>query len=623
MRGFSLLKGDRRAKDEMGTPIPERNMLTTLEDDDDLDHDYWNIPEDIEDHEYVPSKQMQQDRQRSGAAGLSFPRGRRPKDLPKHVRTRNLDVGLRIGRRPAQNGAVGAVVEEGKKLNSMEEQMRRIQNRQAADAQMQAARAALEQAEWERGLDSIPYLPGRWTEQLHEKVVARVREMKECVDKAAQLYASAEAKDKLPEVEEMRAAAQAAQANAAQTKQAWAELKAGEEALQAAAGRGWPHGQEEFEQAHARVESARECLLAIGEAGADRDGRVRPKEQMLNKRQQRVAAVRKECERRRVKTQVLLDRLAHSKWQVREQAMMDLAGVARKPVPCRVTFLGDLVPMVDEDEWHANSGRGDALVVGGILTLMKDPEPEVRFKIVEALPRVCLPGDPVVLESIVALTKDEINKVKMFAMEALANLAERGDAMVTSNLILMLEDPDASVRSLGARLLPLVTVVPEDQAAIEQVLARLGHRRRREQHPHWITEERDVRLAALQALQLIAPRGHDAATRVVVNLLRQSWALLVHDFTGCARDAAVPHVGAQDDCGESRGPVSLKAQLQSIEAAAPSRCPAKCGEVYIHICMCVYACMQYKAQLQSVDTHTRRQQRRSAWPPLMSLRPSP
>jgi hypothetical protein len=151
--------------------------------------------------------------------------------------------------------------------------------------------------------------------------------------------------------------------------------------------------------------------------------------------------------------------------------------------------------------------------------------------------------------------------------------------------------------------------VPEDQAAIEQVLARLGHRRRREQHPHWITEERDVRLAALQALQLIAPRGHDAATRVVVNLLRQSWALLVHDFTGCARDAAVPHMGSQDDYGESRGPVSLKAQLQSIEAAAPSRCPAKCGEVrppmcvrgntYIHTCsICTYT------HKHTIHTHT-------------------
>jgi hypothetical protein len=66
--------------------------------------------------------------------------------------------------------------------------------------------------------------------------------------------------------------------------------------------------------------------------------------------------VRKECERRRSKVQVLLLRLAHAKWEVRYEAMLEMAEIGRLPVPCKVTFLGELVGLVDEHEWQTASG---------------------------------------------------------------------------------------------------------------------------------------------------------------------------------------------------------------------------------------------------------------------------
>ena len=39
----------------------------------------------------------------------------------------------------------------------------------------------------------------------------------------------------------------------------------------------------------------------------------------------------------------------------------------------------------------------------------------------------------------------------------------------------MLEDPDTAVRALGVRLLPLVTLLPEDPHAIDEVRSLLSH----------------------------------------------------------------------------------------------------------------------------------------------------
>ena len=91
----------------------------------------------------------------------------------------------------------------------------------------------------------------------------------------------------------------------------------------------------------------------------------------------------------------------------------------------------------------------------------------------------------------------------------------------------------------------LLTLQPEDNFAIDQTLLRLDHKRRTAEHPHWITEERDVRLAALKALTAIAPHGHDRVIRRVCNLLRSSWQLLVREYTGCARDPEAPHKGSR------------------------------------------------------------------------------
>lgn len=125
---------------------------------------------------------------------LSFARGRAP-PLPHGTRTRNLDVGARIGRCPANHkGRPVAEGSEGQKLSAMELQMLRIESRQKADVELAAAQKALEQAIWERGLDSIPYLPGRWTEKLHANVILCLQDCKESVRRAEALYASAEAK---------------------------------------------------------------------------------------------------------------------------------------------------------------------------------------------------------------------------------------------------------------------------------------------------------------------------------------------------------------------------------------------------------------------------------------------
>ena len=74
--------------------------------------------------------------------------------------------------------------------------------------------------------------------------------------------------------------------------------------------------------------------------------------------------------------------------------------MARQPVPCKVTFLGDLVSLADEKDWHENTGRGDTQVVQGVLTMMDDPEADVRRVVVEALPCVCPAGDADVLAGI-------------------------------------------------------------------------------------------------------------------------------------------------------------------------------------------------------------------------------
>lgn len=565
-------------------PLSMMNKMELMPpDEEDEDHLELLDPEDFPAHQslrYLDATGSGSEGSKGGTerkSRLSFPRGRAP-PLPNGVRTRNLDVGARIGRRqndPARPGTDGS---ETKKANAMEEQMRRIENRKEGDEKLNACRKALEQAKWERGLDSIPYLPGRWTEKLHSKVLGCLRECQDTLEKAERLYASAEAKDKVPESTDLKEQLRGAEQHAKNTKEAWLVLGDAEAMLQEAARKGWPHGQREFEQAVAMVHKARECFLEIGEAGAHDTGQVRPREKMLKKMSQRVLTVRKECERRRCKVQVLLNRLGHAKWETRFQAMLEMAEIGRQPVPCSVTFLGELVSTVDEKEWHENTGRGDSQVVDGILSMMKDTESEVRRVVVDSLPRVCQAGDPLVLEAISSLTADPVNKVKCNAMDALAHLSERGNQMVVKNLCAMLEDADTAVRNLGVRLLPLVTNKPADNFAIDEVLTRLDHKRRFDEHPHWITEERDVRLAALKTLTLIAPHGHDKVIRRLAMVLRNSWDILIRDFTGCARNADEPHKGSSSDYGFSRGPVSLRAQLKAIETEAACRCPAKCGE---------------------------------------------
>jgi len=354
----SLQRGERRAKDGRGALIPDSSAMLTLDEDDDdgywnIPDDHFNIPDDFVDTTYEPtspSGDQRAARRMSDTgrknAGLSFPKGRAPQ-LPSHVRTRNLDVGARIGRRPDSDAKrPGSEGPEGgtKKASAMEEQMRRIESRQAADRKLEEARLRLEDAAWERGLDSIPYLPGRWTQALHEKVIACLDACRGALENAEQLFASAEAKDKVPDCLELKGRLQEAQLHAKNSKRAWVVLADAESALQRAAERGWPHGKDDFERAEALVLEARDCLVDIGEAGCDESGRARPREKMLNKRIQRVMTVRKECERRRVKVQVLLNRLGHAKWETRCQATADLARIGRKPLPCAVTFFGELVP---------------------------------------------------------------------------------------------------------------------------------------------------------------------------------------------------------------------------------------------------------------------------------------
>ena len=563
-----------------GMVIPDSYEMETLEEE-----DFLELPEPESNYEKPdPENPWQQPSTRGSVRfgdermGLSFPRGRAPA-LEAGVRTRNLDVGVRIGRKPNHQGRPDTNGSSGTKAsNSMEEQMRRIQNRQQADKELEASRNALVQAVWEQGLDSIPYLPGRWTERLQEKVTHQLQECKVRLENAETLYASAEAKDKVPDIAELKEQLGEAQKHAKNTRQAWMVIAESEMQLQEAGRKGWPHGKAEFERANTLVQEARKCLLEIGEAGSDDSGRVRPREKMLNKRQLRVLTVRKECERRRTKVQVLLNRLQHPKWDTRYQAMLEMSYIGRQPVPSTVTFLGELVSQVNEEEWHENTGRGDSEVVAGILSMMHDAESEVRRIVVATLPRVCQTGDPVVLKAISDLTRDTAKKVKKMAMEAMAHLAGRGDAMVVTNMCNTLEDPDTAVRTLGVRLLPLVTQQPEDALAIDQVLSRLDHKRRPTEHTHWVTEERDVRLAALKALTLITPHGHDKTTRRVLMVLRNSWDVLIRDFTGCARDADVPYCGSIHDYGYSRGPLSLSTQLGAIERAAAGTCPAKCGE---------------------------------------------
>ena len=114
--------------------------------------------------------------------------------------------------------------------------------------------------------------------------------------------------DKRSEVAEVKEKLRAAELHAANSKKAWLVLDEAEAALQEAARKGWPHGQAEFTLAEAKVQDAREYLLEIGEAGADDSGRARPREKMLKKRTLRVLAVKRECEHRRAKVQVLLYR---------------------------------------------------------------------------------------------------------------------------------------------------------------------------------------------------------------------------------------------------------------------------------------------------------------------------
>jgi len=354
-----LFKGERRLKDGL-TPFPESSKLEVLDEDmDDLDQ-YFPEPEE----EWRPNKSEANwldstsatHATRSASSGASFPRGRAPKNLAVGLRTRNLDVGLRIGRK-AGHGAGQDMEEPGsKKTSAMEEQMKRIENRKEADTQLQASKDALEKAKWERGLDSIPWLPGRWTEKLHARVIDCLNECRDALERADRLYALAAAKDKIPEIEALRAQLIAAQLHATNTRLAWLVLGDAEHALQEAAALGWPHGRAQFEQADTLVTKAREYLLEIGEAGSDEMGRVRLREKMLSKRSYRVLTVRKECERRRSKVQVLLLRLAHAKWEVRYEAMLEMAEIGRLPVPCKVTFLGELVALVDEHEWQTASG---------------------------------------------------------------------------------------------------------------------------------------------------------------------------------------------------------------------------------------------------------------------------
>jgi len=332
------IKGERRSKDGRGTPIPESSSMAMLPDDERPGSRgsirFVDLPE-------PPSPQAwprrddpfawESSQPQAGREPLSFARGRAP-PLPEGVRSRNLDVGARIGRRPVNHkGRPGTEGSGTKKKNAMEEQMIRIENRQKADLRLEASRKALEKAVWERGLDSIPFLPGRWTEKLHGNVIRCLQECKEAIESAEVLYASAEAKDKQPDVAEVKEQLAAAELHAANSKRAWLVLSEAEAALQEAARKGWPHGEAEFEQAEAKVQEARECLLEIGEAGADDSGRVRPREKMLRKWILRILTVKKDCERRRSKVQVLLNRLGHAKWETRYQAMLEMAEIGDAP----------------------------------------------------------------------------------------------------------------------------------------------------------------------------------------------------------------------------------------------------------------------------------------------------
>lgn len=112
----------------------------------------------------------------------------------KMERSRNVDVGRRIGR---------DLDAEAAKPRTLEQQEKLLNARREGDATMDKAMIRLAECRVLRELDRTPCLPGVWTLGLHERVVACLDEIDVLCMEAAELLKRGNALDRLPNLTEV------------------------------------------------------------------------------------------------------------------------------------------------------------------------------------------------------------------------------------------------------------------------------------------------------------------------------------------------------------------------------------------------------------------------------------
>ena len=179
-------------------------------------------------------------------------------------RVRYVDVGARIGRKLEREEA-----KDKDEQNFADLHMRRVELRGKGDEELARANAMVQESMEMRMMDTVPYLPGQWTLQLHERIMHRLEESGIYLDAAESTYQQAGAKDKLSSVQQVRETLAALAVKNEKLKEWHERLEEAEQEVQEAARLGMPWGAENFVRARERMEETKRHLKVAGEDGLD------------------------------------------------------------------------------------------------------------------------------------------------------------------------------------------------------------------------------------------------------------------------------------------------------------------------------------------------------------------
>lgn len=230
------------------------------------------------------------------------------------------------------------------------------------------------------------------------------------------------------------------------------------------------------------------------------------------------------------------------------------------------------------DELSQCVAQGDPIAVAVVSRLMTHPEPEVRSKAAQLLPKIVTKGDPQAFESLSAALGHDSSQVRELVVEALGQVSLHNDRRTFEEVSSRLHDDSPHVQVAAVRAITKMANF-EDRETLEVLCARLRtastpvQRAVLEALPHVAApcsepalgavraalKERDtsVQVVAMATLAALAP-GH-------VEALKDAEAYLSDDEAALRRAALLAVAALSASMGEEARAAALSCVLQRVQ----------------------------------------------------------